>query len=61
MDKLGKICIWPCGTFCDLDQLEEHLMFMSDDYKVVDLSLNDSEIMKLITESCTGGYSLMSQ
>lgn len=31
------ICLWPDGTSCFVDELEEFLSFMSDDYEVVKL------------------------
>lgn len=37
MSSENKVCIWSDGTCCDMDQLEEHLSFMSDDYEVIDV------------------------
>lgn len=31
---MNKIALWPCGTYCDLKDVEEYLRFMSDDYLV---------------------------
>lgn len=31
---MNKIALWPCGTYCDLKDVEEYLRFMSDDYIV---------------------------
>ena len=33
-----KMCIWPDGTYCDPDDVEWHLTFMSDDFIKVSLS-----------------------
>ena len=30
-----KVALWPDGTCCELDELEEYLTFMSDDYEIV--------------------------
>lgn len=38
-DKI-KVCIWPDGTWCLLDEVEE-FRWMSDDYKVVELSYEE--------------------
>ena len=27
------LCIWPCGTACYAEDLEDYLRFMSDDYQ----------------------------
>ena len=29
------ICVWPCGTWCHGENLEEFLMSHSDDYRVI--------------------------
>jgi len=31
------VCIWPCGTRCFYEELEEYLVFMSDDFMVVEV------------------------
>ncbi len=31
---MTKVCEWPCGTVCLLDDIEEYLTFMSDDYAI---------------------------
>ncbi len=28
------ICLWPDGTWCDKDDVEQYVQFMSDDYEV---------------------------
>lgn len=32
---MDKVCIWPDGTWCYLDEVEGYLQWMSDDYAVV--------------------------
>jgi hypothetical protein len=31
---MNKIALWPCGTYCEVKDVEEYLRFMSDDYLV---------------------------
>ena len=31
-----KICVWPDGTMCDLEDIEEY-SWMSDDYAIKDI------------------------
>ena len=33
------ICIWPCGTWCDKDDIEEYT-YMSDDYRLVTVGIH---------------------
>lgn len=28
------ICVWPCGTWCDQEDIEQY-SYMSDDYRLV--------------------------
>lgn len=32
---MDDIAIWPCGTWCFVEYLEEYLRWMSDDYRRV--------------------------
>jgi hypothetical protein len=32
-----KICMWPEGTWCDWEDLEEYLAWMSDDFVIMSL------------------------
>lgn len=40
-----KKAVWPDGTICDLEDLDEYLTFMSDDYvvEIVDESEDEGE------------------
>lgn len=31
---MNQIALWPCGTHCEIKDVEEYLRFMSDDYLV---------------------------
>ena len=49
-----KIHIWPDGSWCEEEELEDCLSYKSDDYVIVELSLNDNnndveQIVKQIT------------
>lgn len=33
-----RYAIWPCGTCCYEEELEEYLRFMSDDYRITDIA-----------------------
>jgi len=35
MKTHDRYCLWPDGTFCEENDLEEYLSFMSDDFTVV--------------------------
>ena len=37
-----KVCIWSDGTWCDYDDLEDYLKFMSDDYFIFELTINET-------------------
>lgn len=43
----GYIYVWPCGTWCYADELEEHLGFLSDDYERIHM---DDERAKEYTQ-----------
>ena len=33
-DAIATVCLWPDGTWCEWDELESYLGFMSDDFQV---------------------------
>lgn len=33
-----KVCIWPDGTWCESDNIESYLQWMSDDFQVVEMT-----------------------
>ena len=35
MNTSETVYLWPCGTFCYEEELEELLTFMSDDYRAL--------------------------
>ena len=39
-----KIYVWPDGTWCEPEDLEEMLAFMSDDFSVEYINENDERI-----------------
>lgn len=38
MSNIGVVAIWPDGTWCDKDEIEDYLAFMSDDYALVEVA-----------------------
>lgn len=40
---MPKVCKWPDGTVCELDDLGEFLTFMSDDYVMVEVTTLQDE------------------
>ena len=40
---MDAIFVWPCGTWCYAEELEDYLTFMSDDCVRVDVSDCDSD------------------
>lgn len=30
-----RVCVWPNGSYCFRDELDEYLTFMSDDYEIL--------------------------
>ena len=49
MPDTVKLYFWPCGTWCNEDELEEY-SFMSDDYATVTvpIELDDGDIDDVI-------------
>jgi hypothetical protein len=45
--KKGRnmFCIWADGTWCEREQLELYLKFMSDDFNTTDTCPSDEEII----------------
>ncbi len=35
MDNVIRVCEWPDGTWCDEEDVEDYLKWMSDDYRVL--------------------------
>jgi len=48
-EPVRLICIWPCGTWCEKDDVEQY-QWMSDDYKLIPVSkyTTDETIESLI-------------
>ena len=40
---LVDIAVWPCGVWCFLDEVEDMLIFMSDDFEVKEVLMSDLE------------------
>jgi len=40
-DDYHLVAKWPCGTWCELEVLEEFLGFMSDDYIIEEYDNED--------------------
>jgi hypothetical protein len=34
-EQFEHVCLWPCGDWCYQQELEEMLLFKSDDYEVI--------------------------
>ena len=41
MEYIIKVCRWPDGTWCEWDELEGYLQWMSDDFEVLELDEYD--------------------
>ncbi len=37
------ICLWPDGTWCEHDDIESYLQWMSDDYQLLELTFDQYE------------------
>ena len=33
-----EICVWPCGTWCEREDLGSYLQWMSDDFETLHLT-----------------------
>jgi len=43
-----KLCVWPDGTYCPMEDLEEYLnppCAMSDDYKVIHIDSKEARAL----------------
>lgn len=40
-----EIAIWPDGTWCDIEDIESYLHFMSDDYEVKQVTQHEYQEM----------------
>ena len=40
-----QIAMWPDGTWCDLDDVEAYLHFMSDDYEIKQVTEGEYELL----------------
>lgn len=47
-ESYNKVCKWPCGTYCWIEDLDDYLLFMSDDYQVVFVPNYDLSVIGLM-------------